>query len=428
MSEPNQTPNQANSQASSLTPGENGKRKVLLTSVAIIVLVVGIIWLVYWYMVARNYQSTDDAYVAGNVIQITPQVSGTVVEINADDTDYVTQSKVLIRLDPTDADVALKQSEAQLAQAVRQARTLYANNAIASARLNERKADVARMQADVGKARQDYQRREAVVATGAVSKEEVQHAQTTLNNALSTLSAAQAGLTAAQEQLTSSRAQTEGASIVTLPSVEAAAAHVRQAYLARARCDISAPASGQVAKRSVQIGQRIQTGAPIMAIVPLDQVWVDANFKENQLRRMRIGQPVEIYTDIYGSKVEYSGRVVGLGAGTGAAFSLLPAQNATGNWIKIVQRIPVRVELDKEQLKTHPLRIGLSIDAKVNVTDSSGKLLADVLRTAPVSVTTHMDDEAVAADELIKKIISNNLGNAAQNSAVQKNTVNKLQS
>lgn len=428
MSEANKTPSQPNTQATTTSPNENGKRKVLLISVAIVVLIVSILWFAYWFLVARNYQSTDDAYVAGNVIQITPQVNGTVVEINADDTDYVNQSKVLVRLDPTDADVALKQSEAELAQAVRQARTLYANNAIASASLNERRADLARMKADVDKARQDYQRREAVVATGAVSKEELQHAKTSLDSALSTLSAAQSSLAGAQEQLASNHAQTDGSSVATLPAVEAAAGHVRQAYLARVRCDITAPAAGQVAKRSVQIGQRIQTGAPIMAIVPLDQVWVDANFKESQLRRMRIGQPVELYADIYGSKVEYSGRIVGLGAGTGAAFSLLPAQNATGNWIKIVQRIPVRVALDKEQLKAHPLRVGLSIDAKVNITDSSGKLLADISRTAPVSVTAHMDDEAAEADELISQIISKNLGTSGQADGAKKVNVSQLQS
>lgn len=428
MSETNQTPTQANVQASAVAPNENGKRKVLLISVTILVLIVSIMWFVYWFLVARNYQSTDDAYVAGNVIQITPQVSGTVVEINADDTDYVNQGKILVRLDPTDANVALKQSEAELAQTVRQARTLYANNAIASASLNERQADLARMRADVDKARQDYQRREVVVATGAVSKEELQHAKTTLSNALNTLSAAQSSLAGAQEQLASNHAQTDGSSVATLPAVEAAAGHVRAAYLAREKCDITAPAAGQVAKRSVQIGQRIQTGAPLMAIVPLDQVWVDANFKENQLRGMRIGQPVELYADIYGSKVEYSGHIVGLGAGTGAAFSLLPAQNATGNWIKIVQRIPVRVALDKEQLKAHPLRIGLSIDAKVNITDSSGKLLADVSRTAPVSVTAHMDDEAAAADELISQIISKNMSGAVQTSTAKKASHSKLQS
>lgn len=403
MSESNQTnPTETNG---------NGKRKLMLIVVAIIALIAAAIWGVYWFLVASHYQSTDDAYVAGNVIQITPQVNGTVVEINADDTDYVTAGKVLVRLDPNDAEVALKQSEAQLAQAVRQARTLYANDAIVSASLNERKADLARTKTDVDKAREDLQRRQAVVSTGAVSKEEVEHAQTTLNNALSAMSSAQSSLIGAQEQLSSSHAQTEGTTVETHPNVEAAAAHVREAYLARERCDITAPVAGQLAKRSVQIGQHIQTGAPLMAIIPLDQLWVDANFKESQLKGMRIGQAVEVYADVYGSKVEYIGHIAGLGAGTGAAFSLLPAQNATGNWIKIVQRIPVRIELDKDQLKTHPLRIGLSIDAKVDTSDSSGKLLADLSRTSPVSTSAQMNAQVAAADSLVKEIISKNSGN-----------------
>jgi membrane fusion protein (multidrug efflux system) len=407
MSESNQSG--TTSPASNGNGNGNGNRKMLLTSVLLFLLLAGAAWFAYWFFIGRNYQDTDDAYVAGNVIQITPQVNGTVVEINADDTDFVPQGKVLIRLDPTDADFALKQAEAELGQAVRQARTLYANDEVLIANINQRKAELAQMKTDVSNAQQDLQRRESVISSGAVSKEELQHAQTALTNAFSAKSAAESSLASMQQQLLSSRAQTDGTAVDTHPSVQAAAARVREAYLARVRCDITAPAAGQVAKRGVQIGQRIQTGAPLMAIVPLDQVWVDANFKEGQLRRMRIGQPVQLRADIYGNKVEYSGRVVGLGAGTGAAFSLLPAQNATGNWIKIVQRIPVRVELDKEQLKAHPLRVGLSMQAEVSIKDDSGKLLADAVRTAPISTTAQMDTEAAAAEVLVKQIIHNNL-------------------
>lgn len=387
----------------------HGNRTVLLIGVLLFVLLAGGAWFAYWYLVGRNYQSTDDAYVAGNVIQITPQVNGTVVEINADDTDFVPQGKVLIRLDPTDADFALKQAEAELGQAVRQARTLYANDEVLVANLNQRKAELAQMRTDVTSAQEDLQRRQSVIASGAVSKEELQHAQTMLANAISAKSAAESGLAGVQQQLLSSRAQTDGTAVENHPSVQAAAARVREAYLARARCDITAPTAGQVAKRGVQIGQRIQTGAALMAIVPLDEVWVDANFKESQLRRMRIDQPVELRADIYGSQVKYTGHVVGLGAGTGAAFSLLPAQNATGNWIKIVQRIPVRVALDKDQLKAHPLRVGLSMQAEITIKDDSGKLLTDAVRTAPISTTTQMDTQAAAADVLVKHIIRNNL-------------------
>ncbi len=307
----------------------------------------------------------------------------------------------------------LKQAEAELAQAVRQARTLYSNDQVLIANINQSKAELAQMKTDASNAQEDLQRRESVIASGAVSKEELQHAQTALSNALSAKTAAESSLASMQQQLLSSRAQTDGTSVDTHPSVQVAAARVREAYLARARCDITAPAAGQVAKRGVQIGQRIQTGAPLMAIVPLDQVWVDANFKEVQLRRMRINQPVDLRADIYGNKVQYSGHVVGLGAGTGAAFSLLPAQNATGNWIKIVQRIPVRVELDKQQLKTHPLRVGLSMQAEINVSDDSGKLLTDAVRTTPISTTTQMDTQAAAAEVLVKQIIRNNLARSS---------------
>lgn len=388
----------------------NGKRRLMLTAVAVVVLILCVAWAAYWYLVARNYQSTDDAYVAGNIVQITPQVSGTVVAINAEDTDYVTAGKVLVRLDPTDADVSLKQAEAQLAQAVRQARTLFVNNLALGAVLDERKAEIARTQADVDKAKDDLARREKLTASGAVSKEELQHAQTAVANALNALAGAKSGLAGAEEQLASSRAMTEGTTVETHPSVEQAAAKVRDAYLARVRCDIAAPVSGQVAKRGVQVGQRIQTGAPLMTIIPLDQVWVDANFKENQLRDMRIGQPVKLHADIYGGKVEYDGRIVGLGAGTGAAFSLLPAQNATGNWIKVIQRIPVRIALDPVQLKQHPLRVGLSMQVEVEVKDTSGQLLANAAtRSAPVQSTSMQENHAAAADVLVKQIISANL-------------------
>lgn len=406
-------PNPSTSAAPASNGNGNGNRKLLLTGVLLFILLVGAAWFAYWFLVGRNYQSTDDAYVAGNVIQITPQVNGTVVEINADDTDFVPQGKVLIRLDPTDADFVLKQAEAELAQAVRQARTLYSNDQVLIANINQSKAELAQMKTDASNAQEDLQRRESVIASGAVSKEELQHAQTALSNALSAKTAAESSLASMQQQLLSSRAQTDGTSVDTHPSVQVAAARVREAYLARARCDITAPAAGQVAKRGVQIGQRIQTGAPLMAIVPLDQVWVDANFKEVQLRRMRINQPVDLRADIYGNKVQYSGHVVGLGAGTGAAFSLLPAQNATGNWIKIVQRIPVRVELDKQQLKTHPLRVGLSMQAEINVSDDSGKLLTDAVRTTPISTTTQMDTQAAAAEVLVKQIIRNNLARSS---------------
>ncbi|GBG13502.1 membrane fusion protein, multidrug efflux system [Novimethylophilus kurashikiensis] len=397
------------SEAQEQTPSNgNGLRRRLLTIVGIVVAVVGLAWFAWWYLESRNYESTDNAYVAGNIVQITSQISGTVVAINAEDTDFVPAGKVMVRLDPTDADVALGQAEAQLGQAVRQARTLFANNEALSAVMAERKSQIASAQADLDKTREDLARREKLVATGAVSREELQHAQTAVTNAVNELAAARSNLAGAQEQLSSSRALTEGTTVENHPGVQQAAARVREAYLARVRCDIVAPIAGQVAKRGVQVGQRIQPGVPLMTVIPLGDVWVDANFKENQLRNMRIGQPVVLHADIYGGKVEYRGRVVGLGAGTGAAFSLLPAQNATGNWIKVVQRVPVRIALDPAQLKQNPLRVGLSMEAEVEIRDASGPLLANAVRTSPVQSTTQLDVQAEAADALVNRIIAAN--------------------
>lgn len=391
-------------------PNGNGKRKRLLISAGLIFLIIGLAWIAYWFFISRYHQSTDDAYVAGDIVQITPQVNGTVVSIDAEDTDYVMPGKILVKLNPDDAEVALQQAEAQLAQAVRQARTLYSNDKALIANIDERRAELQNAQAEAEKARLDLHRREVLATAGDVSKEELQHARVAVDNALNVVTAAKSNLAGNEEHLVSSQALTEGTSVENQPSVQQAAAHMKEAYLARVRCDIASPVEGQVAKRNVQIGQRVQTGAPLMAIIPLKQVWVDANFKEDQLHNMRIGQPVHLYSDLYGDNIEYSGKIAGLGAGTGAAFSLLPAQNATGNWIKIVQRIPVRIALDPSQLKKYPLRVGLSMQAKVDTQDTNGKLLSDTPRTQPVSMTNIQDNQAAHAEALVKSVIEKNLG------------------
>ncbi|MES2181322.1 MAG: HlyD family efflux transporter periplasmic adaptor subunit [Pseudomonadota bacterium] len=391
-------------------PNGNGKRKRLLISAGLIFLIIGLAWIAYWFFISRYHQSTDDAYVAGDIVQITPQVNGTVVSIDAEDTDYVMPGKILVKLNPDDAEVALQQAEAQLAQAVRQARTLYSNDKALIANIDERRAELQNAQAEAEKARLDLHRREVLAPAGAVSKEELQHARVAVDNALNVVAAAKSNLAGNEEHLVSSQALTEGTSVENQPSVQQAAAHMKEAYLARVRCDIASPVEGQVAKRNVQIGQRVQTGAPLMAIIPLKQVWVDANFKEDQLHNMRIGQPVHLYSDLYGDNIEYLGKIAGLGAGTGAAFSLLPAQNATGNWIKIVQRIPVRIALDPSQLKKYPLRVGLSMQAKVDTQDTNGKLLSDTPRTQPVSMTNIQDNQAAHAEALVKSVIEKNLG------------------
>ncbi|MEO7953062.1 MAG: HlyD family efflux transporter periplasmic adaptor subunit [Polaromonas sp.] len=391
-------------------PATNPKRKKALTVLASVVIVVGLGWAAYEYLVASHYESTDNAYVQGNVIQITPQIGGTVVAIMADDTDFVKAGQPLVQLDPADARVALEQSEAALAQAVRQVRTLYANNGSLGAQVALREADVAKANSDIARAADDLKRRQSLTGNGAVSKEELNHAQTQLDNAKSALAAARAGVVAAREQLGSNQALTEGTSIEQHPSVQVAAAKVREAFLTTQRVSLMAPVDGYVARRTVQLGQRVAAGAPLMSVIPLKQVWVDANFKEVQLRNIRIGQPVTLVADLYGKKVEYKGTVAGLGVGTGAAFSLLPAQNATGNWIKVVQRVPVRIALDEKQLAEHPLRVGLSMDAEIDISSKDGKTLADAPRDAAQAHTQAFAEPNDAANEEVKRIIAANLG------------------
>jgi membrane fusion protein, multidrug efflux system len=407
------------------TPAANPRKKALITIASIVVLA-GLGWAAYDAVVASHFEDTDNAYVQGNVVQITPQIGGTVMALMADDTDFVKAGQTLVQFDPADAKLALDQAEANLAQTVRQVRTLYANNTTLAAQVALRSADVARSQTDISRAQSevdrandDLRRRQTLSGNGAVSKEELNHARTALANAQSGLSsvqasvaAAQAGVTAAREQLASNQAMTEGTSVEQHPSVLAAAAKVREAFLASQRADIKAPVDGYVAKRTVQLGQRIAAGTPLMSIVPLSQVWVDANFKEVQLRNIRIGQGVKLTADLYGKKMEYTGTVQGLGVGTGAAFALLPAQNATGNWIKVVQRVPVRVALDPQQLVDHPLRVGLSMVATIDVTNKDGKMLADAPRSAAQATTQMLAASDKSANAEVQRVIAANLGRA----------------
>ena len=395
-------------------PQGNTPRRKALTAVSAAVLVAGIGYGAYWALVLNHFESTDNAYVQGNVVQITPQVGGTVVAINADDTDHVKAGQLLVRLDPADAQVALDQAAAQLAQTVREVRTLYANNSTLKAQIALREADLARAQSDVLRAQDDVARRGPLVATGAVGKEEFNHVTSALAASKSGVAAAQSAVIAAREQLTSNQTLTDGIKIEQHPNVLRAAARVREAFLAMKRADLLAPVDGYVAKRSVQLGARVQAGAPLMSVIALDQVWVEANFKESQLRNLRIGQPVTLEADVYGKKVEYRGTVEGLGAGTGAAFALLPAQNATGNWIKVVQRVPVRIALDPKQLVEHPLRVGLSMDARVDVKNTDGRMLADGSHASASAQTKVFDQNNSAADAEVRRIINANGGHVAK--------------
>jgi membrane fusion protein, multidrug efflux system len=358
---------------------------------------------VYWTLALRYIQSTDDAYVSGNVVQITPQISGTVVAIGADDTQFVKAGQTLVQLDQADARIALDEADAQLAKSVREVRNLFATTA-------QQQASVSMRQSDLARANEDLVRRDRLASSGAISAEEQHHARDAADSA-------QAALLAAQQQLEASRARVDRTTVDNHPDVLNAAAHVRDAYLTYARTALPAPVSGFVAKRAVQLGQRVSPGSPLMAIVPLDQVWVDANFKEPQLANMRGGQPVTLKADIYGRSVQYHGKVVGFGAGTGSAFALLPAQNATGNWIKIVQRVPVRIALDAQELAAHPLQVGLSMQVDVDTRERTGDRLPQITQSAqsmPAYATAvfHQLDEI--ADGRVKSIIAANESGSSQ--------------
>jgi membrane fusion protein (multidrug efflux system) len=376
-------------------PTRGARRRRAMSFVIAAFVLAGIGWLAWWYLESRGHETTDNAYVGGNLVQVTPQVAGTVVAIGADDTDLVEAGQTLVRLDPADAGAALAQAEAQLAQSVRAARTVYANNSVLD-------AAVAQRTAELRKAEEDLVRRIGLDAQGMVTKEDLEHARIAV-------AAAKAALVEARERLAANRALTDRITVEEQPSVRDAAARVRVAFLAVARNTIPAPVTGYVAKRVVQVGQRVAPGDPLMAVVPLDEIWVDANFKEVQLRNMRIGQPARLTADLYGSRVEYRGRVTGLAAGTGGAFALLPPQNATGNWIKVVQRLPVRIALDKKQLASHPLRVGLSMEVDVNVRDTSGPELARNPVSGPVYSTKAFDEQAAAAEARVREIIAANL-------------------
>lgn len=377
------------------SPAANRRRTWMLRGLILVILLAAAAWAAWYYARGRYFETTDDAYVAGNQVQITPQVAGTVVRIGVDDGDYVEEGQVLVELDRSDADVQLDLAKAQLARTVRQVRGLYSN-------VNGGMADVAAKQVALDRARADFARRRRLAETGAISSEELAHAREALTTAESALSAS-------KDQLNATRALVDETEVASHPEVQAAAATLRQAYLADVRSTLLAPVSGHVAKRTVQVGSRVQPGTPLMAVVALNEIWVDANFKETQLSEMRIGQPVTLQSDLYGDEVVFRGHIESLGIGTGSAFSVLPAQNATGNWIKIVQRMPVRIAVDADALDAHPLRIGLSMKATVDLHDQDGALLASRPPAEPRYSTAIYDQQLAQADGMIEQIVRQNL-------------------
>lgn len=391
-----------------MTESGSNKRKPALLIVAGVFAVAAIAAGVHHYQVGRWQVETDNAYVGGNVVQISPQSAGTVIAIAADDTDWVQAGQVVVRLDPTDAQVSLQQAEADLARTVREVRTLFATTQSLRAQIALKEADSQRAQSELSRAKADYQRRAELKGSGAISAEELANAAATQKSVQAQALSAQSAVVAAKEQLLANLAQTDGTRVATHPSVLRAAAVYRAAYLATQRAGLVTPVSGYVAKRSVQIGAKVTAGTPLMGIVPLDQVWVDANFKEAQLRDLRLGQPVQLHADVYGDDVIYHGKVAGLSAGTGGAFALIPAQNATGNWIKVVQRVPVRIVLNPDELKAHPLRIGLSMTAIIDTHNQQGSQLAAVQRSKPAFETQVYDGLATPAEARIEAIIQAN--------------------
>lgn len=364
-----------------LTQSRKAARKRWLVRLAVILAVIGLAWGVWYVLVARNFVSTDNAYVNAQSAQVTPLVAGSATEVLVRDTQQVKAGDVLVRLDQADAKIALAQAEADLAAARRRFRQTVANSSALAAQVDDSGAGLTQAQAryrtaqaEHDKARIDLQRREAVAASGAVSGEEVTQARKAFATTLAALDAARGAINeasssrrAAQGQLAANTALVSGLSENTDPAVLAAMARRDAAQLDLDRTEIRAPIDGVVSKLQVQIGQRLNPGQVIMAVVPLAKVYVEANFKENQLQRVRIGMPAELTADLYGSSVTYRGKVVGFAGGTGASMAVIPAQNATGNWIKVVQRLPVRIELDPAELKRHPLRVGLSMEVEIDV-------------------------------------------------------------
>ncbi|MEO7432062.1 MAG: HlyD family efflux transporter periplasmic adaptor subunit [Dokdonella sp.] len=370
-------------------------RSRLAPPLSIAVVAIVLIGAVLWWLLAGQYrETTEDAYVDGNVVAVTAQVGGVVTAIGADNTDYVNAGSNVVTLDDTDARLALARAEAQLARAVRQVRAQYAS-------VGQTRANLQLHEVDLSKAKADLARRRELLASGAISGEEVKHAQDAVR-------AASAGLDVATQQLAGSRALIGSTTVAANPDVLAASSQVRDAWVAVYRTGVPAPVAGIVTKRNVQLGQRISPGISLMSVVPLDHLWVNANFKESQLRHIRLGQKVDLATDVYGDDIVYHGTVVGQEPGTGSAFSLLPAQNATGNWIKVVQRVPVRVALDPQEVEKHPLQVGLSMKVSVSTRQRDGSRLVVATSHDHGYRTDVFANELVSADAAVAKIVADN--------------------
>jgi len=385
----------ANTESLSADPA-NGKRRRILLVIALIFITIGALCAAYWVLVLSKREKTDDAYVNGNMVTISAQVAGTVIAVLADDTQLVNAGQVLVKLDPTDAETALSRSANALAQTVRQVRQQKATADQYDSVIETRRLELARGEADLA-------RREPLLKDQAIPAEEVRHARESVE-------IARAALTQAVRQSRSAHALVDGAAVSSNPAVLQARDVYRDAWIAARRNAVVAPVAGYVAERSVQLGQHIQAGQALMTVIPLNTLWVDANFKEVQLRNLRIGQKTEVRSDLYGGSYIYHGRVEGMSAGTGAAFSLLPPQNASGNWIKVVQRVPVRIQIDEADLAKSPLRVGLSATVTVDTTSRSGPVLAKDISDHSVGDTQVYTQDLAAANSEADAIVRRNLG------------------
>ena len=370
------------------------QRKKGLSIFILLLLLIAIGSAAYWFFFIKGFEETEDAYVSGNQVMVSAQVAGNISKINVDNMDPVQAGNVLLELDDTNAKLSFEQAKSNLANAVRQVSQLNYT-------VKQLKSAVRANEITLAQAQGNLNRRVQLVKDGAIDKESFQHAKEAVE-------LAKANLTTSQNQLGANQALLLDGPLSEQPQIQSAISNLKQAWLNLERTKIRSPIKGYVARRNAQVGQAVSVGGALMAVVTTDQMWLDANFKETQLTHMRIGQPVEIHFDLYGKDKTFNGKVVGIEMGTGSAFSLLPTQNATGNWIKVVQRVPVRIQLDPQQLAENPLRIGLSATVKVNVSDSKGETLRDQAPATTLYSTNVLQYDESAVNNLIESIIRDN--------------------
>lgn len=383
------------------TPPDNHQRKRWLLGLTALFVILGLGYALYWFGIGQFNESTDDAYVDGNSVQVMSQIAGQVTHIFADETDLVKKGSVLVELDKVNTEIALKNAEAKLALTVRQVNQYYEN-------ANQAKSNVQLQQDNFEKAKEDYDRREGLIVNKTISIEDLRHAKIAMKTA-------QDAWLEANQRLASAVALVGNVDLYHHPLIEQSAVEYRTAYLNWRRTTIYAAVTGYVAKRAVQVGQEVNPNTILMIIVPLNELWINANFKESQLKHIRIGQKVMMYSDAYGGSVKYQGTVVGLNPGTGSAFQLLPPQNATGNWIKIVQRLPVRIKIDPQQLERNPLQIGLSMTVTINTKDRRGEVLNKNAANKVVYSALDYSTDLKKADEMIQHILESNASNTQFN-------------